>query len=564
MQLLVLFLAILVGNNLAAYDGPIKIRRACLDPNDSTITLYFNQLNNNCGTFNQLEVMGRLVKTMPDNYVPVDTIQILPSGETLSFKQPDLKQWEYFIKYYFMCDGVTVLYSDTVRIDVNPPDFIELDSVSVDGLSQKIQIGWPANTSIDHKGYLIFENVSSNNVQVADQNTNGYVHLGSKPGLGPATYTYNSYDSCNNFNILAKPHTSIYLKQNYSFCDLSITLTWTPYVGWNTDKYYIYAAINGGSFILIDSTSTLTYVLQNAQKGADYCLFVRSKKVGSSYTSSSNRVCFTFPNYPVVQNTHIKSISVRNTTTIEIKWYTEQSDVSVDASLYRGESPQNMQFIKSINYSNGDNYVTDLVDTDKSSYFYQIIVEDSCIKNHDTSLLTQSVFLSKNDNTSTIDWTSFIFDQSINTGDLVYFNGSTWNLQSTIVPGLNNSFAISLDSAQCFRIISVSARGDSSISNIVCVEDELRVFIPTAIKFNGNGANAVFGIYGTGIDWENTTVGIFTRWGEKIFEIGENQKTWDGTYKQKRVQSGIYLYTGLVIGLKNEKKLVKGTVLILD
>lgn len=553
-----------LGNHINAFDGPIKIRRACLNPGDSVITLYFNKLSDPCATFSKLDVYGRLVKPMPDNFSIVYTAGSLPTGETISYKQPNLNQWEYYITYHTKCDGITVLHSDTVQIDVNPPDFIEMDSVSVDFASQKIKVGWPANTSIDHKGYLVFEEVNTSNIQVSDQISTGFTHLSSKPEIGPRTYTYNSYDSCNNFNILAQPHTSIFLRQTYSFCDLSITLNWSPYGGWNTDKYYIYQSINGGSTTLIDSTNALNYVIQNALKGVDYCLFVRSKKVGSHFTSSSNRVCFTFPDIPVVQNTHIKSISVRSQTSMEIKWYTEQSDVSVNAELYRGTDSQNLQFIRNISFSNGDNFTIDNINTDLNSYFYSIVVKDSCLKNHDTSQISQSVFLLKNDNTTSIEWESYIFDQSVNTGDLVYSQGSTWNLKSTLAPSANSSFIISLDTATCYRVISVSSRGDSSISNIVCVEDELRVYIPNALKFTGNGNNSVFGLYGTGIDWNETTVGVFTRWGEKIYELNENQKTWDGTYKQKKVQSGIYMYAGMVVGLKNEKQFVKGTVLILD
>jgi len=553
-----------VGSKLVAFDGPIELRRVCLDANDSSIVLYFNKLNDNCATFTKIEVFGRVVKSSPDNFSLVYSTTTLPSTGQIGFKQPNLKEWEYYIQYSFKCDGSSVLLSDTLKIDFTSPDFIELDSVSVDAVSQKTIIGWPKNTSIDHEGYRVFETINANNVQVADQTIEGYIHPSSQPTLKPTSYTYNSYDSCSNFNILASNHSTIFLSRRFSFCDLTISLNWTAYVGWITDKYYIYASTNGSAFAIIDSTSSLNYLFKNVQKGANYCFFIRSKKAGSTFTSSSNRICLTFPNYPTVQNTHIKSISVIDENTMRIKWSTEKADVAVNAALYRGETLTSMQFIKNIPFANGDNYVLDNVDTEKSSYLYRVIVRDSCLQNHDSSTILESVFLSKNENTSNLEWSSFNFDQSIHVNDNIYTDGSTWNLISSMGKSPNQTFTISPDSAFCYRIISISNTGDSSISNKICVFDELRIFIPNAIKFNGSGTNNVFGVYGTGIDWDKTSIGIFTRWGEKIAVIESGKKTWDGTYKFKRVQSGIYLYSGIVFGLKQEKQAIKGTIIILD
>jgi gliding motility-associated-like protein len=45
-----------------------------------------------------------------------------------------------------------------------------------------------------------------------------------------------------------------------------------------------------------------------------------------------------------------------------------------------------------------------------------------------------------------------------------------------------------------------------------------------------------------GICLESMVFMVFNRWGEKIFESTDQLKGWDGTYKEKAVESGVYVY----------------------
>jgi gliding motility-associated-like protein len=69
------------------------------------------------------------------------------------------------------------------------------------------------------------------------------------------------------------------------------------------------------------------------------------------------------------------------------------------------------------------------------------------------------------------------------------------------------------------------------------------LYIPTAFSPNGSGpsANNTLCIYGNCIAQLNYAV--YDRWGEKVFETTEvDQQCWDGTFRGKELNSGIYAY----------------------
>jgi len=65
-------------------------------------------------------------------------------------------------------------------------------------------------------------------------------------------------------------------------------------------------------------------------------------------------------------------------------------------------------------------------------------------------------------------------------------------------------------------------------------------FLPSAFSPNGDGLNDVF--KPTLVNFEEYTLQIYNRWGEKIFESADAQDGWDGQYKGEKVQSGVYTY----------------------
>lgn len=66
------------------------------------------------------------------------------------------------------------------------------------------------------------------------------------------------------------------------------------------------------------------------------------------------------------------------------------------------------------------------------------------------------------------------------------------------------------------------------------------VFFPTIFSPNGDGLNDVQCVLGNcigAIEWA-----VYSRWGEKLFETTDPKACWDGTYKGKPMNTGVYVY----------------------
>ncbi len=64
------------------------------------------------------------------------------------------------------------------------------------------------------------------------------------------------------------------------------------------------------------------------------------------------------------------------------------------------------------------------------------------------------------------------------------------------------------------------------------------LFIPNTFTPNGDGQNDV--LYVRGIKVEEVYFAIYNRWGELIFESKDKNKGWDGTYKGKAADAGVF------------------------
>lgn len=81
------------------------------------------------------------------------------------------------------------------------------------------------------------------------------------------------------------------------------------------------------------------------------------------------------------------------------------------------------------------------------------------------------------------------------------------------------------------------------------------IFVPTVFSPNGSGpaANNSLCVYGNCI--AELTYSIYNRWGEKVFETTDAQICWDGNYKDKPLNPGVFAY-------KLVAKLFDGTTII--
>jgi gliding motility-associated-like protein len=93
-----------------------------------------------------------------------------------------------------------------------------------------------------------------------------------------------------------------------------------------------------------------------------------------------------------------------------------------------------------------------------------------------------------------------------------------------------------------------------------CEEIPSVIYIPNIFSPNGDGdpVNNTLLVIGQGI--KNVEFTIYDRWGEKIFESRDLAVGWNGEYKGKPMDQGVYVYTAIIELLSGEVITRKGNV----
>ena len=86
----------------------------------------------------------------------------------------------------------------------------------------------------------------------------------------------------------------------------------------------------------------------------------------------------------------------------------------------------------------------------------------------------------------------------------------------------------------------------------------MNLYIPTAFTPNGDGKNDVFRIpAGSSIDLK--LFSIFDRWGNRVFHTTTVEEGWNGSYKGRPMNSGVFIWMIKAV-IRNKVVLLKGTV----
>lgn len=92
----------------------------------------------------------------------------------------------------------------------------------------------------------------------------------------------------------------------------------------------------------------------------------------------------------------------------------------------------------------------------------------------------------------------------------------------------------------------------------IFIKPQKAFFVPNIFSPNHDGVNDVLYAYIKGI--KTMTFRIFNRWGEKVFETNDPQQGWDGIYKDKPADPGVYVYDLFAIYWDNEPLKTKGSI----
>jgi gliding motility-associated-like protein len=128
-----------------------------------------------------------------------------------------------------------------------------------------------------------------------------------------------------------------------------------------------------------------------------------------------------------------------------------------------------------------------------------------------------------------------------------------WENQNTSVHTLKQNIR---DTA-----VSLSLKANDKITAYF-YDKRTDALFPTGFTPNGDNINDEFGPVNPRF-LKNYELHIYNRWGEEIFSTTNPFEYWDGTYKGKEVEPGVYAYVARYKNILNEEKVTKGNITLI-
>lgn len=155
-----------------------------------------------------------------------------------------------------------------------------------------------------------------------------------------------------------------------------------------------------------------------------------------------------------------------------------------------------------------------------------------------------------------------LFSTNYNNGSYTYQWAPSSSLSSptsaitNASPSENTTYTITVtDEFGC----SIAKQVTIEVLPLIC--DEPLVFVPNTFTPNGDGKNDI--LYVRSSILTEFTLRIYDRWGELIFESSSFDKGWDGSFKGKMCEQGVYDYYLQGTCINDEKIIKKGNVTLL-
>ncbi len=535
----------------------------------------------------------------PGNWQAVDSTQGLsidhhfwncnPDKDTVRFRI-GVRVEEFLLQCHSFSNPVGVVLEN--RTNRFPP---AIDSVSI-GPDGKAVIGWQPGTEPDILGYKIFRVTGTNDSidYVAGQSSSYYVHQDSDPCSGTFRYIILSVDSCGNespfpfdpVTLLDQPHSTIYLREvSYDPCLMTNTLTWNEYENFSPPLGVtrIFVSENGGPEQVLASIppGQSGFVHQGLNPNTIYSYYVRAYSQDGLKTSTSCRREVRTYNAPSPSFMYLITATVTQTLGVQIIFYTDTAAHVRDFRIMRSESESGpFEEIGTVENSGHEeiSYFDATADFNSRSYYYQVEVTDSCGTRLMIANTARSIFLTVEANDqleNVLSWNDYEFWD----GGVAGYNiqrrlndDITWYQLGQTPVGLttytDNVAGLSGNAARIrYRIVAFEGGTNqygyesSSFSNEVTAEQESKFFVPNAIA--PKGLNQVLKPVAFFVGSEGYEFFIYNRWGQQIFFTADPEQGWDGRFKGKYVEQGVYVYLIRYRDTLGEVRLQKGNVAVI-
>ena len=502
---------------------------------------------------------------------------------------------DYFPEFYVEIDDASGCTSKSNIAVVNLLDTITpvtpvITDVSVD-INGKAIISWIPSLGADF--YAIYKQdefgVWVTIDSVFGENNTTYTDINSNAANEFELFEVRALDSCGNASQTSIEHNSMNLESELNACDNTVTLDWNDYINWSGGTNHYKIVVNESTCGISPSQTIrlegdITDFVLDIIHSCTYDIYILAYNSDSSYMAMSDLITFyaDLPKKPDFN--YITTATVDHEDGgIDLSFYIDNTAVISRYEIDRSQrETNNFLQIASIPFPNsGDMIYYHDIDVETKDHFYQyhVFPVDTCGRRVSSPLfpfgiidtsISQTVLCEVEINTN---YGDALFPQeytnTISFNNYIHWLGdvSHYNLYRsvnrdpyvliplhTFYPGdsliyvdLVSDF-VDGNGRFCYYIEAVEGGGNAfgfterSLSNIACVSQIPKLFVPNTFTPNDDEHNELFKPVTAFVSEDGYSFTIYSRTGEEIFSTDNPSKGWDGKYQGIEAPIGNYVY----------------------
>jgi len=461
----------------------------------------------------------------------------------------------------FAKNNILDISRDSIR-----PERPVVDIVSVDTATGFVNIFYIPSSSDDVARYILFKKINNQNIWVDSTDVSPgmeyhFSYPASQPNLGSESYAVAARDTADNLSGYSAYHSTMFLTGSYDSCSLSISLQWSPYIGWgnNLTEYQIITSVNDSTYRLLGTTAdslqkaTIFHIKANRK----YCYIIKALRDDGSY-AFSNKICFTTNSQSLPENINADFASVDGENIFLSFSFTpgEFNQFALVKENNNMSEPDTVEWFNLSNSTSGFTYTDAEANTALVNH-YRVILFNPCgvaIKESNTA---SNILLntSTTGNNSLLEWSTYqnwlggvdayeIY-RITSDGNDVKINSASENRYADNLQAIDMA---GISSEICYYIKAIEGNANpfgvqgESISNISCVTYVPQILVPNAFTPNNDGRNDVVKPVIEVIP-EGYSFSVYDRFGNMVFQTNSYTEGWNGqTAFGKKAMAGVYLY----------------------
>lgn len=526
------------------------------------IELHFSDVNN-LGNF--MFYIYRSIENAPK--------QLLATVEQAGVYYDTLKLCEAFVAYNMeietgtSCRSTTVTIGDVVR-DKIAPVVTEIDSVSINPNTGRVNIGWQSSEDDDIYGYIVClqENDIWKSIDTLKGKNNTFYEGKAKVQQGKInSYRLMVLDSCLNASAMSEMQQTMTLTGNVDICAASYAITWSEYENMfpSLGGYEIYVNKDEEGYRLVAAVSPIetAYTITGLVDSSFYKVYVRAVNEDGSVGASSEVIETRYLRgaTPKELNLHYATIDENDNVSLELS-IDNKAPFNSLVLFRRSSEEEDYTPIMSKSYT-GDSlyyFIDKKARIGKRYYRYYVAIVNAC---GDTGLVSNTattIYLMGSADENYANLLQWNEPKNFATGVCKY---EVHRISSEVYDGVVAELASNADEITykesvnhldttgnqfCYYITAISCEtdeveADTVYSNRVCLTQKEKLVVPNAFAPEGT-FNTIFRPVTFFVDRGGYSFRIFNREGSCLFETTNPMAGWDGRYKGKLQPEGVYVY----------------------